>query len=152
MSQEPELQGIEDLVVRTLIAGSPEAVFRLWTEPEHLMRWWGPSGATCPEAHVDLQVGGAYRIANRFPDGQIVWVHGIYEVIEPSVRLEFTWGVGLEEAASERVIVSFKASGNDTEVIIIHQRIPDEASRAGHENGWLGCLAGLQEYARGLSG
>ena len=39
-----------------------ELVFKAWTDPEMLARWWGPSGVTNPEADVDLRVGGRIYI------------------------------------------------------------------------------------------
>jgi uncharacterized protein YndB with AHSA1/START domain len=58
----PELP-METLVVRKTIQATPERLFRAWTEPEQLRRWWGPEGAICVDPEVDLQVGGHYRIA-----------------------------------------------------------------------------------------
>jgi len=58
------------LEVRKVVRASPERLFSAWTDADQLRRWWGPIGATCPTAHVDLRVGGRYRIENRFPDGK----------------------------------------------------------------------------------
>lgn len=54
------------LVVRRMIRATLDRLFAFWTEPEHLVRWWGPDGVSCPTAEVDLRPGGRYRIANRF--------------------------------------------------------------------------------------
>jgi hypothetical protein len=54
------------LVVRRRIHATPEKLFAAWTQPEHLVRWWGPQGVACPAAEIDLRVGGAYRIATDF--------------------------------------------------------------------------------------
>jgi uncharacterized protein YndB with AHSA1/START domain len=48
-------------VVRTIDA-PPAEVFRAWTDPEQIRRWWGPGEFTCPEAEVDLRPGGSYRL------------------------------------------------------------------------------------------
>jgi uncharacterized protein YndB with AHSA1/START domain len=64
------------LVVRRTIRATPERLFEAWTEPAQLRRWWGPQDVECLDAQVDLRVGGQYRIANRFPDGRIVWIAG----------------------------------------------------------------------------
>jgi uncharacterized protein YndB with AHSA1/START domain len=78
------------LVVRRRIHATPEKLFAAWTQPEHLVRWWGPQGVACPAAEIDLRVGGAYRLANRFPDGTVVWIAGVFELIEPPHRLMYT--------------------------------------------------------------
>ena len=42
------------LVVRRLINATREKLFAAWTEPELLVRWWGPQGVTCPTAEIDF--------------------------------------------------------------------------------------------------
>ena len=134
------------LVVRETIRATPERLFEAWTRPEQLMQWWGPEGVTCSAAEVDLKVGGNYRIANRFPDGKLLWITGSFEAVEPPHRLVYTWSIGVESGVTERVTVSFEARGEATEVVVTHERIRDTAQRDMHEQGWRGCLAGLKRY------
>src|SRR5947209_2161229 len=70
-----------------------ERVFAAWTQPARLQEWWGPEPITCPEAEVDLRVGGHYRIANRYADGTIVWISGEFERIEAPHTLVYTWSL-----------------------------------------------------------
>jgi uncharacterized protein YndB with AHSA1/START domain len=140
------------LIVRRSIRASPARIFDAWTQPEHLKQWWGPKSVECIDAQMDLRVGGRYRIANQFPDGQILWISGEFEVIERPHRLVYTWQVGPAEAATERVTVTFEAHGGATEVIVVHERIPTEAMRDMHEQGWVGCLDGLVDYMEGAPG
>lgn len=136
------------LVVRRTIRATPEVLFAAWTQPSHLVKWWGPSGVECVEAQVDLRVGGAYRIANRFPDGRVVWISGDFESIDPPRTLIYTWQLDGSAGAPERVTVRFDARGDATEVVITHERIADPETRRGHEAGWDGCLDGLAAYVR----
>jgi uncharacterized protein YndB with AHSA1/START domain len=69
------------LVVHRTIRAPVERVFAAWTTPEQLRRWWGPKSVVCSEAEVDLRIGGAFRIANQFPDGNVVWISGEFEQI-----------------------------------------------------------------------
>ncbi len=139
------------LVVRRTIEARPERVFDAWTRPEHLVKWWGPRPVTCIEAEVDLRVGGRYRIANLLPDGSVLFISGEFEVVEAPRRLVYTWRT---EQTSEpepewsRVSVRFEpqANSNATEVIVLHERIDSEATRKGHELGWLGCLDNLARF------
>lgn len=62
------------LVVRRTIRASAERIFDAWTQPEHLMAWWGPKPVTCSSAGVDLRTGGKYRIVNALPDGNAVTI------------------------------------------------------------------------------
>jgi uncharacterized protein YndB with AHSA1/START domain len=136
------------LIARQLVRAPVPQVFAAWTEPARLKMWWGPASVTCTDAEVDLRVGGRYRIANTFPDGRVVWIAGAFEVVEPPSRLVYSWGVeGQGQArAAERVTVRFEARGSATEVVVVHDLIPDAATRDQHEHGWRGCLEGLAEH------
>lgn len=135
------------LVVRKVIRASPEQLFAAWTEPRHLMHWWGPDGVACPEAEVDLRVGGRYRLANRMPDGQVHWIEGMFETVEPPHQLIYSWTMGGDETVSERVTVRFDRQGTATEVLVRHERIRDPETARTHRLGWDGCLEGLRAYA-----
>lgn len=135
------------LVVRRTIRAPVAHVFEAWTEPEALKRWWGPRPVTCCEASVDLRVGGAYRIGNLLPDGNVVWISGVFELVERPHRLVYTWHLeGKERPSNERsrVTVRFEPHGDATEVIVVHERIESEEVRVDHEKGWIGCLDGLE--------
>jgi uncharacterized protein YndB with AHSA1/START domain len=140
-SQDPTL------IVRRIIQATPERLFKAWTEPEQLKKWWGPRSVTCVDAEVDLRVGGLYRIANQFSDGKVLWISGEFQLIEPPRKLVYTWRIEPAQQPAELVTVSFepRASGA-TEVIIIHEHIPNKAARDRHEQGWFGCLDGLAKY------
>jgi len=134
---------LNDLTVSRFESASPEIVFNFWTDPEELKRWWGPPGVTCQEAVIDLRLGGAYRIANLLPNGQILWIHGVFEAIETPHLLRFSRGIGLDSVPTERVTVTLKAAEGGTEVSVLHQNIPDQPTAEGHRQGWEGCLARL---------
>jgi uncharacterized protein YndB with AHSA1/START domain len=134
------------LVVRRKIAATPERLFDAWTRAEELQQWWGPENVTCIAAEVDLRVGGAYRIANEFPDGRVLWISGEFMRIERPHHLEYTWRAGCVNAPLERVSVRFVRRGGQTEVIVTHAHIVDEPTRARHAEGWRGCLAGVENY------
>lgn len=134
------------LTKRRVIAAAPDRVFAAWTDPTLLKAWWGPTGVSCPDAEIDLRVGGHYRIANRFPDGRIVWIVGRFVAIEPPHRLSYTWMLEpteTPEPREERVTVSFNRCGAGTEVTVQHERIESALLRDKHAAGWDGCLEGL---------
>jgi uncharacterized protein YndB with AHSA1/START domain len=74
-----------------------ELVWRAWTEPERLKRWWGPKGFTVRAAKVDLRPGGLFHYCLVSPDGQEMWGKLVYREIVAPERLE--------------VIVSFSDEG-----------------------------------------
>jgi len=133
------------LVIRRVVRAAPARVFAAWTRPEELRRWWAPNGLVCTAAQVQLSVGGRYRIANQLPDGQVLWISGEYEIIEPPARLVYSWRIESRGGEPERVTVRFETHGDGTEVIVLHERIAEPAVRARHERGWAGCLEALAQ-------
>ena len=53
------------------IAASPEKVWRCWTDPELLPRWFGPDGFSCDTKEIDLVEGGIWRFDMIGPDGTV---------------------------------------------------------------------------------
>ena len=49
----------QELVITRVFDAPRELVFKAWTEPEHVVRWWGPKGYTTPFSTIDLRPGGA---------------------------------------------------------------------------------------------
>ncbi len=64
-----------------------ELVWKSWTEPERVQRWWGPKDFTSPFCSIDLRVGGKYLISMRSPDGKEFWSTGVYREIIPLERI-----------------------------------------------------------------
>jgi uncharacterized protein YndB with AHSA1/START domain len=54
--------------------------------------------------------------------------------------------VNPQSGVSERVAVQFEPQGDATEVIVVHERIPNAAMKDKHQQGWEGCLDGLADY------
>lgn len=132
--------------MRRIISATPERLFDAWTRPEKLRQWWGPESVTCTAAEVDLRVGGLYRIANQFPDGTTTWISGQFEHIDRPHKLVYTWRIGADTGAPERVTVLFESCAGGTEVVVTHERIADVLMRERHAQGWRGCLDGLKTY------
>jgi uncharacterized protein YndB with AHSA1/START domain len=85
---EIEIPRDEPVVIfRRVVKAPPELVFRVYTEPEHLRRWWGPRHLVLVVCEIDLRVGGRYRLVHRAPDGQEFGFHGEYRLIERPHRL-----------------------------------------------------------------
>ncbi|MGI9658388.1 MAG: SRPBCC family protein [Gaiellaceae bacterium] len=133
------------LLVGRFVAASPDLVFNAWTQPDLLERWWGPKEISCSEAQVDLRVGGRYRLANRDPEGAVLWITGIFEAVERPHRLVYTWAHEPVDESTEytRVTVRFEAADGGTEVTLVHELLPSQESKATHAAGWHGCLDGL---------
>jgi uncharacterized protein YndB with AHSA1/START domain len=132
------------LVARRTIKASVQRVFAAWTSPDQLRAWWGPRPVTCSDAEVDLRVGGRIRIVNAIPGGGTITIDGEFRVVEPPHRLVYTWRMDDGPPESSLVTVTFSARGDATEVVVLHEEIPNETVRDSHERGWSGCLDGLE--------
>ena len=137
------------LVVRRVIPASRDAVFAAWTEPEHLLKWWGPRGVSLAAAEIDLRVGGRYRLANRYQDGSVLWITGVFEVIDRPRRITYTWAHEPVDDTTEhtRVTVRFDDRSQGTEVIVVHQGFRSARSQGTHRAGWDECLNDLAALA-----
>jgi len=86
----------EDLVVTRIIDAPIELVWRAWTDPDHIMKWWGPKYYTSPSCKIDLREGGKYVFCMRAPQGQggqDSYTTGVFKKIIPLELLEFTQGL-----------------------------------------------------------
>ena len=124
-----------------------EVVFRAWTDPEALRRWWVPfEGMTVPAAEVDLRPGGRYRFTMRSPKGEEFGLTGVYREVRPPERLVYTWrweGTERDGDGETLVTVDFEARGATTLLHLTHEQFPDADTRDRHGAGWGGVLDGL---------
>jgi uncharacterized protein YndB with AHSA1/START domain len=137
------------LVARRRIKASANRVFAAWTQPDQLRAWWGPRPVTCEDASVDLRAGGPYRIVHRLPDGSRLTIRGEFRVVEPPRKLVYTWRMDDGSGEASLVTVRFESVGDETDVVVVHEEIPNESVRDSHERGWYGCLEGLGRHFGG---
>lgn len=87
--------GSRDVVAKRVLDAPPEEVWKAWSEPEYLMRWWGPTGFTSPSADVDFREGGTSLVCMRAPaefGGMDLYNTWTYRRIVPHERIEFDFG------------------------------------------------------------
>jgi len=138
----------ELVITRTLEA--PRAlVFRAWTDPAHLVRWWGPEGFAVPECKIDVREGGAWRTCMRSPDGNDYKVRGVYREIVRPERLVFTWAwedEGGETGRETLVTVTFAERDGKTLLRVVHKVFESKKARDAHQQGWASTLTCLAAY------
>ena len=130
------------LTITRTIKAPPERVFDAWTQPEHMKRWSAPEGNTVEMAEVDLTVGGAYHIRMVSDEGVHYNAVGEYREVSRPTRLVYTWAWEEKEhdVGETLVTVEFKARGDETEVVVVHEGFPAAEARDAHEQGWTSCL------------
>lgn len=129
--------------IRMQLKASRERVFAVWTEPELLVRWWGPGA----EAEVDLRVGGRFRLSMQFDWGAMVAV-GEYREIVPPERLVFTFSWEGDPTGEETLVtVLLQEVEEGTELTLTHEGFTDAAVAENHRAGWLDCIERLAAMA-----
>jgi uncharacterized protein YndB with AHSA1/START domain len=79
-----------ELVMERTFAAPRALVWRAFTEPERVARWWAPRPWTTPICQIDLRPGGEWRYCMRGPNGEESWGKAVYVEIVPPERLVFT--------------------------------------------------------------
>ncbi len=131
-----------------VFAAPRAAVFRAWTEPDRLARWWWPARfGTVYE--VDLRVGGRYHFKTLDVPGMgVLEVGGVFLEVRAPERLVYTWRWAGEETRT-RVAIDFHDRGESTEVVLTHQGFAGAEERGNHAVGWTDCLDRLDDLIQG---
>jgi uncharacterized protein YndB with AHSA1/START domain len=138
-----------------IIRASRPRVYEAWTNPDVLKQWFGPEGMYCPNASLDVRVGGAYSMESQ-PTSEVLAADpacanrggvaaGTYTKVIPNELLQFTWRPSWNPGEESLVTVSLKDVAEGTEITIVHERFSSEGSRQGHAKGWAGCLDKLTQ-------
>lgn len=107
------------------------AVWRAWTDPAVLPRWFGPEGITCHTHEIDLRDGGVWRFEMR-GFGQ-VWQNRHRDfTYTPMSRIHFLMDDDSDAAPPFDVVVTITAEGDGTRLEQV-MTFPDLATKAGAE-------------------
>ncbi len=86
-----------DLVITRVFDAPVKLVWKAWTDPEYVMRWWGPTGFTSPSCKIDFREGGKFvfhmRAPKDFQGGQDFYTSGVYKKIVSFKLIEFSQGL-----------------------------------------------------------
>ena len=120
-------------------------MFRAWTEPEELKKWWRPAeGWSTPVVEVDLRAGGQFTLGAKPAVGELHVVRGEFHEVQPPERLVYTWNVEGADGGESLVTVEFRDKGKETEVTIIHRLLTGDSAGTS-KSGWEGVLGSLQQ-------
>ncbi len=122
-----------------------ELVFRMWKDPEHMVRWYGPEGHWLTSCSSDFRVGGAWRRCMSRTPGHEHWIHGTYTEIREPERLCFTY-INDFDGIETLVELEFIARGQQTEMRFRQTGLASDEERDGHAWGWTSTLGLLASY------
>jgi uncharacterized protein YndB with AHSA1/START domain len=143
-----------------------DLVFRAWTDPALIQRWWGPAQFTSPAARTELREGGRFHFCMRAPDGKEYWNVGEYrEVIAPARIVSVMWfsdpegnklppsihfGAGTDFPAEMHDVVSFTQLKNGRTRLTLRRGTPLSISKKyGETEGW---GSSLDKFAKVVEG
>jgi len=147
-----QLEKMQTMITTRIFDAPREVVFKAWTDPKQLQRWWGPKGFTNPVCEVDVRPGGAIRIHMRAPDGTVYPMTGVFHEIVAPERLVFTSSAldGNGDPLFEVLnTVTFAEEGGKTKLTVQASvsKVKGHAAPhlAGMEQGWSMALDRLAE-------
>jgi len=156
-----EIKNKNELTITRVFDAPREKVWKAWTDPEEVKKWWGPKYFTAPVSKIDLRVGGKYLSCMRGPDGKDYWSTGVYREIVPLERLVVTdsfadekgnvvpashYGMAGDFPLELLVTVTFEELGSKTKMVLRHEGIPEGIMREMTETGWSESFDKLAEH------
>jgi uncharacterized protein YndB with AHSA1/START domain len=117
-------------------------VYKAWTTPELVKRWWHANRGEMTVAEIDLRVGGTWRYVSVTPDGFEVAFHGEYRELVPDERIVSTEVYeGFPDGEALDTLTLTETDGRTTlEVLVEHE---SKAHRDAHVES--GMEAGMQD-------
>ncbi len=131
-----------DMTIVRVFDAPRQLVWKAWTPPQHLARWFGPRDFTNPVCEADVRPGGTLRITMQGPDGTLYPMVAVYdEVVEPE-RLVWTTDVEHDGNVSFEIrqVTTFAERDGKTELTLhafVVRSTPESADAlGGMEQGW----------------
>ena len=160
------MAGDNDLVLERVLDAPRERVWKAWTTPEHLKRWWAPRPYETPECEMDLRPGGAFYTRMTGPDGFEEAGTGCFLEVVEGEKLVWTSALGEDYRPNElpadgcgafpfTAVVTFEDAGEGRtryRAVALHANRADcdTHERMGFHDGWGTVADQLGEVAAGL--
>ena len=142
------------ILITREFAAPKHLVYRAWTTPELIKRWWSANRGTVTVVEVDLRVGGKWRYVMVADDGTEVGFHGEYREIVPNERIVSTEVYeGMPDAEALDTLTLTEVEGRTTLTLLVEapsKEIRDAIIASGMEDGLQDALDLLEEVARSL--
>ena len=151
----------EQILITREFEAPKHLVFKAFTTPELVKRWWHAKRGEMTVAEIDLRVGGKWRYVMVMPDGMEVGFHGEYREIVPSERLVTTEtyeglpeGVSEEEGSTVNTATFTEVDGRTTVTLLVqaaNKVSRDAIIETGMEDGLQDALDLAEEVAVSLA-
>ena len=146
-------------IIGTRVLAAPRAlVFSVWTDPKHLLQWWGPNGFRTTTRAFDFRPGGVWRFVMHGPDGSDYQNRITFEEIVAPERIVYRHDGGDDvEPVQFTQTVTFEDIGNEQTRLTWHGTFPSAAERTrvireyGADKGLMQTMARLDDYVVALA-
>ena len=116
-SNNPGSTADRELTVTRTVNAPRELVYKVWTNPEHIAKWWGPNGFTNTVHEMHVQPGGMWRYIMHAPDGTNFPNRIVYSEVVPQEKLVYLHGDDIDNDPNAfHVTITFETEGNKTKV------------------------------------
>ena len=168
---EAKQVGEFEFVISRVFDARRDLVWKAWTEPDRLLKWWGPRDFEILSTKVDLRVGGIFLYHLKSPQGLEIWGKFVYREISPPEKLVYINSFSDPAGGTTRApffdgkwplqilsTVTLAAEGKKTKVSInwlpysateIERKTFEEAASS-MQQGWSGTLENLTDYLAAL--
>ncbi len=119
-----------EIVLSRVISAPRALVFKAWSDPRHLPRWFGPAGFTIETQDIEIRVGGRWRFALIAPDGTRYDSRIVFLRVDAPRLLEFDHGSDKDvDPGKFRMIITFDEQSDGKTVITFRQLHPTKEQR-----------------------
>ncbi len=130
-SADPYAWDLDREIVLSRVFDAPRAlVFKVWTDAEHISKWFGPKGFTCTTRAIDIRVGGRWQFDYRGPDGTLYTNRMDYLEIVPNEKIVADHGSDMDDCPRRfRVTITFDEQADKKTVVTMRQLLATKAQR-----------------------
>lgn len=170
-SKHDNMSSAKEFTISRIFNVSRALLFKVWTEPEHLVHWWGPKGFTVSVNKLDLRPGGIFHYSMKTPDGHQMWGRFVYKEIVSPEKLVFIVSFSDEKAGitthpmsqswPKEVLTTVLFTEEAGKTTLTMTGIPINATEeeikifidgfASMQQGWAGTMGQLEEYLAHIS-
>jgi uncharacterized protein YndB with AHSA1/START domain len=135
---KPSANDDKHLYIERTLPAPRALVYRAFTEPQRLLRWFGPHGFDASTITLELCEGGAWRGGMRGPDGKELIASGVYREIVPDQLLVFTYAWENAGVRGHETVCRLELSDQGVHTRLVFTQGPFETAAAAldHQGGW----------------
>lgn len=149
---DPERPSDTELLIVRRFPVPRSVIWRMWSDPAHLIRWWGPEGFTVTNLDMDFRPGGAWRVGMVSDEFGLSWSRGHYSEIDPEQRIVMTFAWEQESGLDTLTTITVGFEERDGETIQTFHQTPFSTTeyRDSHIGGWHSLFNDEGRYAASL--